>query len=831
MAKHIKTPRAKQQIRAKELERMAELVQKHDRRILFSGIGHGLEGHHDAGGGHSWINNNYVPFWAKITANDGGSPRKYSFTEQQQNTEGTFIDAAYPRSGDYSTTPTTYPAYEVNAQLVPNDTIVKMWLGYSGLYYLFSYFPGLTFTATDVTWAANQNNYAAPTNYIRALVTTSMALTGVVAPSGSTQTILKIENRPDSTGSIEIPHQSGSSSAANRFYNASTVSIIIRPGEEAWFGYDPHASVSRWICTQLIACQGGVNEQTGDYTFVLADWNKEVRANLSGNVDWTLPTTPILPNGWFTHIYNDAVNSATDSTIRLVYPAATDFGFILSGGGGVIFSDGTGYFGYPTDPHKARKTVSAASYTVLAGDAGLNVYFTVAGTCAVTLPQSTSTGGFPLSWYTRLITSDSTQLTITPTISTIDGETSLTVPRNSGVELAADGTNYSSLRGRQPEGVITMTGASPTLTVGPSHFGKWIVFTGTGTAVISEVGSVPTGMDVCYLNVSSSSDGLLRVDRLAGGSEYLAQYDAYHHHYPDYDDTATLGYGAAGFTRFGVTSDTPLNADRTLSRADKGRILTFAPTVDRTLTLFQPVAGFSDNIFAVCVRNLGTANVIINRNARNIDNAASNITIGPCTARWLFSDGTNWWTATGDICFLTTNGDIVAHTGTIPTRLAVGTNDYNLVADSTTATGLKYTPGAGYAHASIGSGSQSLSAATAAKLTMGTTTYNTGMTVTVTDELKVITAGKYSCKVGVHGSYDAAPSATTGLNIIVSINGATTGPGGAIHATSTNDWFLTGAGDLNLAVNDLISLYADNKDAARAISFGAVYVNAYLIHT
>lgn len=70
MTKRIKTPRPGQQIRAKELERMARMVQNHEKRLLLTGIGHGMEGHDLSSAGLSWRNNRYIPFWAKITGNN-----------------------------------------------------------------------------------------------------------------------------------------------------------------------------------------------------------------------------------------------------------------------------------------------------------------------------------------------------------------------------------------------------------------------------------------------------------------------------------------------------------------------------------------------------------------------------------------------------------------------------------------------------------------------------------------------------------------------------------------------------------------------------------------
>ena len=133
-------PKRGQQIKIKELARMAQTIERHDRTIIHTGLEAGIQ--HDQGpAGTTWRNNAYIPFWAEITAKDGGAPQKFSFTENvDTTTDGTMIaKPSGPRTG--SDASTSYPAYEVNGSDVPIGVIVLMWLGSSGDHYLFWY-PG-----------------------------------------------------------------------------------------------------------------------------------------------------------------------------------------------------------------------------------------------------------------------------------------------------------------------------------------------------------------------------------------------------------------------------------------------------------------------------------------------------------------------------------------------------------------------------------------------------------------------------------------------------------------------------------------------------------------
>lgn len=86
------------------------------------------------------------------------------------------------------------------------------------------------------------------------------------------------------------------------------------------------------------------------------------------------------------------------------------------------------------------------TYTVLAGDAGKIITFANAGAIAVTLPQAGAS--FPNGWFADFRNKGTTDVTITPTTSTINGAASFVLHGGQDCTIISDGTNYQILVGR-----------------------------------------------------------------------------------------------------------------------------------------------------------------------------------------------------------------------------------------------------------------------------------------------------------------------------------------------------------------------------------------------
>ncbi len=83
------------------------------------------------------------------------------------------------------------------------------------------------------------------------------------------------------------------------------------------------------------------------------------------------------------------------------------------------------------------------SYTIAASDYGQVVTFNNGSAIAVTLPQAT--GSFS-TFNTFVSNLGSGLVTVTPTVSTINGNSSITIPSNTNLWIVSDGTNYQVIR-------------------------------------------------------------------------------------------------------------------------------------------------------------------------------------------------------------------------------------------------------------------------------------------------------------------------------------------------------------------------------------------------
>lgn len=96
---------------------------------------------------------------------------------------------------------------------------------------------------------------------------------------------------------------------------------------------------------------------------------------------------------------------------------------------------------------EAVNAQTGTSYTMLNGDRAKIVTFANAAAVAVALPQAGASSEFVANWFCDISNRTSPLVTITPTTSTIDGASSLTISAGQGFRLVSDGTNYFTVRG------------------------------------------------------------------------------------------------------------------------------------------------------------------------------------------------------------------------------------------------------------------------------------------------------------------------------------------------------------------------------------------------
>jgi len=179
---------------------------------------------------------------------------------------------------------------------------------------------------------------------------------------------------------------------------------------------------------------------------------------LTDNTTWLTGTVAVLDsNGSF---------SDTDTLIVSFY-ATGDKGLdgagsgtvtgVTAGGGlstsGVGGSGGTVTVTGTMTSVRPVKAETGTTYTFVTGDNAKLITFSNASSVAVTLPQATST--FGAGWHCWVKNKGAGAVTITPTTSTIDGNSSLELTTNQGVQIVSDGTNYQVVFAALPVSGVT----------------------------------------------------------------------------------------------------------------------------------------------------------------------------------------------------------------------------------------------------------------------------------------------------------------------------------------------------------------------------------------
>jgi hypothetical protein len=118
------------------------------------------------------------------------------------------------------------------------------------------------------------------------------------------------------------------------------------------------------------------------------------------------------------------------------------------------FSGGSGGGG----TESCYRSVVDTSYTVVAADNNCVVEFSNADSVSVTLPQAGSTG-FDATFRFTALNRGAGDVVITPTISTIQADTDLTLTTGQSTDIQSDGTNYV-----YTPGIVPATGWPQTLT-------------------------------------------------------------------------------------------------------------------------------------------------------------------------------------------------------------------------------------------------------------------------------------------------------------------------------------------------------------------------------
>lgn len=203
---------------------------------------------------------------------------------------------------------------------------------------------------------------------------------------------------------------------------------------------------------------------------------------------------------------------ATNSSSQ---PTALTLGNNLSVASGVLLT---------TQPINAQ---TGTTYTFLTTDAGKLVTASNAASQAYTLPVATTTG-FTSGYSFDIQNKGVGTVTITPTTSTINGSSTLTLAQNTGCTVSSDGTNYqvsacNALGGGGGSSafnsITTGTNTTATMTVGS---GGTLTTSGSGVLNANQVNgaTVPASAAILASNSSSQATALTLGNNLviAGGA-------------------------------------------------------------------------------------------------------------------------------------------------------------------------------------------------------------------------------------------------------------------------------------------------------------------------
>lgn len=146
---------------------------------------------------------------------------------------------------------------------------------------------------------------------------------------------------------------------------------------------------------------------------------------------------------------------------------------------------------------------SGTTDTLQDADKGALVIYSNAGAVASTLPQAGAISIFQSGWYVDVRYTGSATATITPTTSTIGGETSLVLKPNRGIRIVSDGTNYQVYSSTP----VVDTGTGPlVLSTSPS-----LVTPNIGAATAASVTMSGSGSGSTLLQAAAAASGTLEL--------------------------------------------------------------------------------------------------------------------------------------------------------------------------------------------------------------------------------------------------------------------------------------------------------------------------------
>jgi len=392
----------------------------------------------------------------------------------------------------------------------------------------------------------------------------------------------------------------------------------------------------------LGANDGGVNAQTGtSYTVVEDDRGKLITLSNASPVTVTLPNPTSL-----TLHFRVAFENLGAGLVTLTPSGATIDGLasltIPKDQGVNVYSDGSNYFTErglaPNDG--GVNSQSGTSYTLVQSDRGKLVTLSNSSPVAVALPAASS-----LSFRFRVAFENlgAGLVTLTPSGSTIDGAVSLTIPKNQGVQVYSDGTNYFTERGLGPSdgGVDAQGGTS--YTVVESDRGKLVTLNNAAPVAVAlpAANTLSFRFRVAFENLGAGPVTLTpATSTIDGAASLIILKNQGVNVYSD---------GTNYFTERGLSAndggvDAQSGTSYSVDESDRGKLVTLNNAAAVTVTL--PDATTLSETFRVSFENLGAGLVTLIPATSTIDGVIS-LSLLQNQGVDVYSDGTNYFTERG----------------------------------------------------------------------------------------------------------------------------------------------------------------------------------------
>lgn len=202
--------------------------------------------------------------------------------------------------------------------------------------------------------------------------------------------------------------------------------------------------VWRELCRSPRADRRRITDVAGARTVALADNGRALRYTGATPHTWALPAVATARSGFVLDVWHDGSGALTIDPAGAETVNGQATWNVSSGQHATLICDGASWVFLPTQRGQGVRDVTGTTDTIAPHDRGDLISYNNGVGVAVAMPNAT---GLPRPWFVDLQNRGAGDVTITPTVSTIDGAATLILRQNQGVRVVSDGTNYLTQRG------------------------------------------------------------------------------------------------------------------------------------------------------------------------------------------------------------------------------------------------------------------------------------------------------------------------------------------------------------------------------------------------